>query len=250
MIPPELSNSESDLELKLDSNDVGLGQLVAASSIFSAFLREITSTYLGSDKAVDWVVSAQPGSVRLLVRPVPSSPRVTDGQVQDLNDVVTRGLAALAYRGSRPEFFSNRALGQLKSLANLSREDLPISIGRSARFSRLSKETMANVDHLLGRPRDSLGSVEGTLESINIHGSRQFAVFDAVSGARAECYFGDRLELAALGAAIGRRVAVRGQITTRSDGTKHVQVSSFRPFAHERELPSADDVRGILRTAS
>ena len=250
MTPPEPPNPANDLELKLGSDDVALGQLVAASSIFSAFLREVTATYLGSEKAVDWVVSVRPGSVRLLVRPISNSSRVDDDQVRDLDDVVTRGLEALDHRGPRPEFFSNRALGQLKSLANLSREDLPISIGRATRFSRLSKETMANVDHLLGRPRDSLGSVEGTLESINIHGSRQFAVFDAVSGARAECYFGDRLELAAIGAAIGRRVAVRGQITTRPDGTKHVQVSSFRVFADERELPTADAVRGILRTAS
>lgn len=233
------------LELELGADEVVFQQLISASSTFAGLLREVAREYFGTEKAVRWIVSLEPGSVRIPVRGEPVS-AVPPDAVEDLSQFIAGGLLTVDEEARRPPYFSNKALEQAKALANLASDDLPIIVRNGQAEAKLTKRVMTHVDEVLGPPRESFGTVEGRLEAINIHGPPQFVVFDAVTGTRAECYFGDRIPLEDIGAAIGQRVSVRGRIKTRGDGSKHIDVTQFRRFLPESELPSADSVRGIL----
>ena len=233
------------LELELGADEVAFQHLISASSTFAGLLREVAREYLGTEGAVRWIVTLEPGSVRIPVRGEPVSTIPADA-VEDLSQFIAGGLMAMDEEATRPPYFTNKALGQAKALANLASDELPIIVRNGHAEAKLTKRVMTHVDEVLGPPRESFGTVEGRLEAINIHGPHQFVVFDAVSGTRAECYFGDRVPLEEVGAAIGHRVSVRGAIKTRVDGTKHIDVTQFRRFLPESELPSAEDVRGIL----
>jgi hypothetical protein len=234
------------LELELGTDRPALGHLVSAASTFAALLREVAREYLGDEKAVRWIVSIEPGSVRLPVTAEPASEEFAPAALGELSVVIAGGLAAIDESPRRPAYFSNTALEQAKSLANLATDDLPIAVRNGGLKAQLTKRLMTHVDEVLGPPRESLGTVEGRLEAINIHGPYRFAVYDAVSGSRAECYFREHLTPEEVGQAIGKRVSVRGKVRTRPTGEKQMDVLHFRVFPAEEELPSADEVLGIL----
>src|SRR5688500_8872949 len=58
----------NELQLKLDAREVSLAQLVSASSIFAALLREVSREYTGSERAVKWTVEVHGGSVTLPIK--------------------------------------------------------------------------------------------------------------------------------------------------------------------------------------
>jgi hypothetical protein len=238
--------ADGRLELELGTDRPALAHLVSAASTFAGLLREVGREYLGDEKAVRWIVSSERGSVRLPVTAEPASQEVAPAVLGELSGVIAGGLAAIDQSPRRPDYFSNTALEQAKSLANLAKEDLPIAVRNETVNAQLTKRLMTHVDEVLGPPRESLGTVEGRLEAINIHGPHRFAVYDAVSGGRAECYFREHLTPEEVGRAIGKRVSVRGKVRTRPTGEKQIEVLHFKVFAPEEELPSADDVLGIL----
>jgi hypothetical protein len=94
----------------------------------------------------------------------------------------------------------------------------------------------------------SIGTVEGYLEGLNIHGaSRYFSVYDDLTGERIQCHFPHRIKPDDIGLAIDKRVAVQGEIRYRETG-EIVSVNAFSldVFPSEDKLSTADEVLGIL----
>jgi hypothetical protein len=100
----------------------------------------------------------------------------------------------------------------------------------------------------MGPPQDSIGTVEGKLQALNIHEKPpRFAIYDLLTDRRVECYFTTRIKLEDVLAGVGRRVAVTGLIKTRPTGERvSIEARELRLFPAEDELPTPDDVRGIL----
>lgn len=97
---------------------------------------------------------------------------------------------------------------------------------------------------------ESIGTVEGSLEGLIIHGKRRFLIFDPLTGHRVTCYFTERVEWETVLKAFGKRVAVSGFLRSRRSGEK-VSISATRlyEFPPDDELPRADAVRGALKLA-
>ena len=114
--------------------------------------------------------------------------------------------------------------------------------------ARLTTRLIANVEQVLGEDERSVGTVEGALEAVNVHGqSSKFNVYDALTGSKVECHFTASVTLDDLRPAIGRRVAVRGLIRSRPDGRPvSIDAEELHVFPAEEELPSPEDVYGIL----
>lgn len=94
--------------------------------------------------------------------------------------------------------------------------------------------------------QETIGSVEGTLEAISIHGQPYFNVFDAVTGHAVRCNFPQNIFEAAK-AALGKRVLVRGVILSRPDGKRtSVRVRELEVFPDASELPTVEMMRGVL----
>jgi hypothetical protein len=240
----------NELELKLDAREVSLAQLVSASSIFAALLREVAREYAGTERAVKWIVEVQPGSVRLPVRGRATSDQLSDQAVPEIVAAVVGGIKTLNEQPTRPEYFNDQALREAKALANLVNDALPrIALVNGAVGSDATKQLMTHVDQVIGEGRESIGTIEGKLQALNIHEKPQrFAIFDLLTDRRVECYFGENVELEEVLRGVGRRVAVSGIIKTRGTGERFsIDVRTLRVFPAESDLPTPDDVRGILR---
>lgn len=123
-----------------------------------------------------------------------------------------------------------------------------VKIGTAKAPVRVTSKLIANVDSILGTTISSIGTIEGTLEAFSVHGAaRYFNVYDALTGERIRCDCGHRIEMAQIGGAAERRVAVHGEIKYRKTGEiVNVLAQSMEMFPTEDELPLADAVRGIL----
>ncbi len=162
---------------------------------------------------------------------------------------VVGGLASLDEKAVRPRYFNDQALREAKALANLATDEMGIVVKNGAVSAEATKRLMTHVDEVIGAGRESIGTVEGKLQALNIHERPpRFAIFDLLSDDRIECFFGEHVTLEEVMGGIGRRVAVTGVIKTRPTGERvSIDVRSLRTFPPEDELPTPDDVRGILR---
>lgn len=223
---------------------------MSASSIFAALLREVAREYSGSERAVKWSVEVAPGSVRLPIKGRSVSDELSDVAVPEIVGAVVGGIKTLNERPVRPPYFNDQALREAKALANLINDDLPrIEVVNGAVGSDATRQLMAHVDQVIGEGEESIGAIEGKLQALNIHEKPpRFAIFDLLTDQRIECYFGTDVEIEEVLRGVGRRVAVSGIIKTRGTGERFsIDVRSLRVFPAESELPTPDDVRGILR---
>lgn len=243
--PPQ----QTRLELKLGAPEVALKHLVSAASTFAALINEVARSYLGTQREpVRWIVEVRPGSVRLPVRPQALTEDVRPSKFPELVTLIVDGLAKIDARPERPAYFSDKALEQAKALGNLSSDALPISVLNGNGRADLTKRASANVDDILGRTVTSYGTVEGTLEAVNIHGpSPTFSVYDALTGRALVCRLTDRVSVDNLRPAIDKRVGVRGPIQSRGGQRVGIEAHELMIFPSDDDLPSPADVRGILK---
>ena len=106
----------------------------------------------------------------------------------------------------------------------------------------------AHVESVLSPEVRTIGTIEGELEGVIIHGTKQFLLYDRSTGRQVICYFGNAISWEQLRDVFGKRMAVTGEIRSRRSGDREsVDVSSYYVFPPENELPSAHEVRGLLR---
>lgn len=100
---------------------------------------------------------------------------------------------------------------------------------------------------ILGPATESYGSVEGTLEGLNLHASaRYFTIYELLRGRSVRCHFAERIDTADIVAALERRVSVYGQVKYRRDGAEHsVVAEELHVFPDDGDIPPFDSLRGI-----
>lgn len=91
----------------------------------------------------------------------------------------------------------------------------------------------------------ALGSVEGELILLP---SGLCVVVDSISGAPVLCIIESFVFILPFTRAVGKRVSVSGVIGYAIDGTPaQIIVDTIRVFPDEKDLPSAEEIRGILK---
>jgi hypothetical protein len=240
-------SSESDaLRLTLDAEQVELRHLVSAASTFAALVQEVSRTITRGEGSVIWTVALEPGSVAIPIRPQ-TEPTIK----AELLRAIPEGVSLLEQGAQRPAHFTNQALLQAQSLANLSSKEMPIRVRDGRESVTLTKQLVANVEVLTRERQPRIGTVEGRLEEADVHGRPTFKVLERLSGDKVQCRAREEVTIDELGAALGKRVAVRGRIRESKAGHKiTIDVKQLRVFPDEETLPTADDVRGILKPAS
>ncbi len=197
--------------------------------------------------SVNWVISSiTTGSVHLTIEGIPKE-RIPVSQVAEVVASVESGIAILEQRPERPPFFSDRALESAKALAGLVGKDiLTIQLGINSQRVNLTQHLVANVDELIGGKYKSFGTIEGILKAIDLSRKPLFRIYDLLTNKSLRCYFpSDFLEKTK--DALGKRVSAYGVIRSREDGERvSIEVQEMDIFPSEEELPSIEDIIGIL----
>ena len=243
-----------DADIHLDvEGQVTLASLTRLVESWREFLGEIGKGVTGNPAkdAVRYVITeASGGSFALGVRPQPARDSVPASMMPRIARTVTSGIRELNQEAKRPRHFSDNALVKLRDLARLVGPETPslrVSNGRG-RPVTLSPTMLAHVEAVLAPEVRSIGTIEGELEGLIIHGKKRFLLYDRLTGRQVVCYFGDSVSWEGLRDEFGKRMAVTGEIRSRRSGERaSIDVSSYYVFPREDELPSADEVRGLLR---
>jgi hypothetical protein len=254
-MPRKRANSgKYDLRLEL-TGQVTLQRLGEALDAWTDLLREVGRDVAGATTkdAVRYVISsAKGGSLTLCARPQPGRKTVPAAVMPRIAKTITAGVRALERNSKRPKYFSDTALVKLRDLALLTSPETPtVMIGNgTGEGIALSSRLVAHVEAVLAPEVESIGTVEGTLEGLIIHGKKRCLIVDPVTERQIVCYFGDRVPWEEAHKVFGQRVAVTGFIRSRRSGEKvDIRASRLYVFPPETELPTAEGVLGLLKAA-
>lgn len=242
----------TDLTLEIDDN-LSPERFMAVARAFFGYVQDISDAIaLEGNNIAQWIVRVREGSSLLAVDPTPNVP---DEVVQLIYNRAERGIRRLADGDLEDSGLPEPALRDLRTLSEIAEgthgkfaptpmrlwvRRKPISVEPSiARVIREDQRTEYN----------DFGTIEGRLETIqeNYGGGLQFQIRDAMLRQKVRCYFPEDL-LQEVFETFRKRVEVSGVIRFRKNGMPvSINAERIEALPDDSELPTAMDVRGILR---
>ncbi|MGH2370123.1 MAG: hypothetical protein ACRDI2_18255, partial [Chloroflexota bacterium] len=105
--------------------------------------------------------------------------------------------------------------------------------------AEVTARASAHIEQLLPIRRHSIGSIEGTIETISIHGMKRFVVYHSRTRKAVTCRFKSDEWIARAAEAMGQRVSVLGTVYSNAKGEPmRVDVERLRILRSKEELPS------------
>lgn len=239
-----------NIGLSLAGDDIPLEVFINAAGELSGLLSELEFAVSGA-RDLHWFISdLRMGSASLAVRPEPE-PRYGPDCADRIIATALSGLSKIEKEPSRPDHFTDDALKRAKALAVSvapDRGSIAVFGGEGSTPAQrvpLTSRLVVHVDQLMGTTSMAIGSVEGALEALSIHGGVQFAIYDAITDRRIQCRC-DRETLDQVIEYLGCRLSVSGEVrfNVRGEPTS-IKVDSFSPLGRG-PLPQAKDMRGLF----
>lgn len=242
-------DEETKIELSLDGDFVDAKNFLQGVEAFVGLIKEVGSVVSTNNQKIQWMIKVREGSNVVGVYPGGSKSSF-DAAIMSIA-AVESGLRNLEERAERPRHFSDDALRRVRALSDIvgssgGRIDLVKVLGLNTTI-RVTHQAFANVEKILGGYLVSFGSVEGRLRLVSDLRGNQIAIEDAITHKKVRCSLSpDDMEIIAKH--FGRRVSVHGLVKYRPDGEMvSVQVHQYRLLRENKDLPTADDVKGIFR---
>lgn len=245
--------SERKFAVDVEGPRVTLRRLAKTASSALDLLTAVDSELSGRrGGGLEWIVSElEGGSVHVGATPEVRAEDVDPEIADRVLDAVGEGLETIEGAATRPAHFSDDALSHARNLTDALEEEgvERVRVRSNGRRVEVTRRLAGNVDDLLGGRLKSIGSVEGRLETIALHGRAYFSVYDALSGGAVRCYFPSEM-LEEVREALGRRVVVSGVLwSNRSGDLSSVEVRDLDVLPREEDLPPAGTAEGMLADA-
>ena len=240
----------TDLTIGL-GDDLSPDEFVAAVRHFMGYVADITDAQKGDGAKINWTVKVREGSALIGVEPDASAPK---SRLTMIYKKAAYGVGALARGDIEGAGLSEKAVNHLKSLSDIAGkrqngEDVnlwikreQINIGRG--IAKVINEDWKSDYH-------DFGTIEGRLEVIqDTAGSLRIRVKDFLYPRAINCVVPEKL-IEKVFSSFRRRVEIEGLIHYRRDGTPiSVTAQMIEELPEDDELPTADDVRGIMASNS
>ncbi len=239
----------TDLTIDL-GDDLAPDEFVAAVRNFLGYVSEITESQKGDGAEVNWTVKVREGSALVGVLPNESAPA---SRLAMIYKQAEYGPSALARGDIKGAGLTEKAIGHLKSLSDLVGKHRngkgvklwvkrnPISIGSG--IAKIVREDWESDYH-------DFGTIEGRLEAIqDASGALRIKVKDFLYPHAINCVVPETMINDVL-SSFRKRVEIEGRIHYRRDGTPiSIEANLIEVLPEDDELPTADDVRGIMAIA-
>ena len=234
------------LKLEGEPRRISLKSFVQATNSSFKIVNELDSAISGGGGLLEWVVT----DLKLdgLVIEAESYSRV-EGRDTGLEVVraFVNGLGQIEREGTTPPYLSEAGLGHARRLIKLIGQNgtQGLQVSNLEETVDLTARASANVEQLLQVRRESVGSVEGKLETNSAHGrAHKFLLYQSRTNKAVACSIGLEL-IDQARAAIGHRASVAGivQYNLKSEPVR-VVVKRIRVLRGAAELPSISDLTG------
>lgn len=241
-------DKSTKIELSLDGDYVDAKLFLQGVEAFIGLIKEVSSVVSAGGTKVNWLVKVREGSNVVGAYPSGAEGSLESGKLC-INDI-ENGLKKLEERAERPRNFTDDALKRVRALSDIvgtsgSRIDI-VQINAFGVSTRITHQSYANVEKILEGHVVSFGSVEGKLRLISDIRGSHVAIEDSITHKNIRCNI-DPDDMDEISKHFGKRVSISGLVKYRNDGEiVSVKTHEYR-FLGDRLLPSADDVKGILR---
>lgn len=156
-------------------------------------------------------------------------------------------------RGQIPDELNPELLEHLLHLANpVGKKLQSLSVIANDDTFDFSRDFASRVEIALTPQYECTGTVEGTLDAINVHeGVNAFWIYPRVGPKRIKCHFAEDQKETAL-SAVTRDVSVTGSLRYRKNipFPYEIVVSDIDIYPVEADLPKFDDLRGLAPNAT
>jgi hypothetical protein len=250
--------ASTPIRLTLDRGEITLEDLASAVAAFSGYLEQLDlAQSRNGRRTLDFrLVTLSYNSPAEVVAVAEPRENVTDNGPAVLA-LAIRGIREIASGSGRPERVPDEALEHLRRLAGFSTNghvEVTITAPTLNLAAPVSSALAGQVDRVLSQG-DSVGAIEGQLDTISVHSRPYFTLYDAVTGRGVRCYFGDNRRAAVL-AALGKKIIAHGELRRDPSGspTQLTNLDHFevlgKPKGSMKNLPgiyAGLDVRRQLR---
>lgn len=236
----------TDLTLEIEA-DISPEQFISAARAFFSYVDEIVHALVPSGDIRLWRVRVREGSSLLALDPFPSVDSAIIQNVYKQIEDDTQKLLQGRLQESRQSEMALKHLGTLARLTDATGTGIPIRLWVRRRPVQLNNEIARIIAQDRRAEYRDFGTVEGRLSAIQDNGSLRLQVRDDWLKQTIRCYFPEE-KLQEAFSAFRHRVEISGVIRFRGDGTPiSVEVETIEVLPDDEELPSAQDVRGLLK---
>lgn len=162
------------------------------------------------------------------------------------------GFENIQFRGISPPYLSEYGLEKLQSMMQLLQKNgakgfiaTSIDDQRSVSVTESGAKTLQD---LLPPRREEKGSVEGTLETISIHGSKKLIIYESLSRKGVTCILRKEESLDLAKEALGKKIVVSGEILFNiKDEPVRVMIENLRDLrilGLGKKFPTAAQLTG------
>ena len=237
----------SDLTLEIGA-DVSPDRFLTAVRAFFGYVDEVGQMLAPDGRAPAWLVRVREGSNLIGVEPAPSSPMEI---VRAVYARVQSGVGSLANGDIEQSGLNEAALRHLRALSDLIQADkkrpTPVRIWVERQAISLVPEIGETIREDWRIDYHDMGTVEGRLEVIQDHAGLELRVRDPALRRTVKCYVPEEM-LPNVFAQFRKRVEIFGLVHYRRNGTPvSIEASTIDPLPDDDDLPTPEEVRGILR---
>lgn len=240
-------NPHTSLTLYIAGDRITADRFMRAVESFFGLINEVSQTMTGAPKNIEWIVSVKGGSIELGAVGEARKPSIS---VEAVVNSTYSGLKQLQGSSKRPAHFSENALQDARDLARLvdGKAVKVLQVRRRRERFKMKEEAVHNIDNILGGTLIEIGVIEGRLQMISSRGTLHLGVWDALGDRLVRCFLPAGM-IDEAKAALDKRVAINGAIRYRPNGEPvSIEVESMEIFPAESDLPTADEIYGILST--
>jgi len=228
---------------------ISVSAFTEAVRTFWAMLRDIDAGVSGVQKgSLNWAITnLHTGSLAIQAEPTPRNPEIN--YATDVMRQSVRGLTVLERDGLTPPYLTDAGMSNARSFVKLiGREGVTgYRVTNTTESIILTASASANIDQLLPTRYTTIGSIEGKLEAINLHGhNKRLVVYHTITRKAVTCYF-DETDIEAAKSALGKRVIVAGDVEYNAKNEPlRIRGSSINEMPLDSDLPSVASMKGRI----
>ncbi len=236
----------TDITLELDEEDISVNDFSKAVDNFIGLIKEVSKSVAPNKDPSAWTVMVYPGSAGIGVT---GSSTFTANEVNAVRCSILGGIKKLE-TGLRDDNFSDKAINYSRNIAGLFRKktgEPSIKLwGGNQESQIISRNVAVKASEILDPAYTEEGAIDGVLEKLSAHGGFNFVVYDPIDDRAIKCEVAEQLMEKAW-KSWRKRVEVIGNVRYRRDGLAvSVRAVDILPFPDENDVPSLDQLRGLL----
>lgn len=249
MVKPE--EIDTDLTFEIDGSEITPAKFRRGVNAFVGLLEALTHAVCKDDPQVEWRMKVKAGSN--LVGAVAAA-GANQLHVEKIQALFAKGLETFETRGQVPPIFTDTAVRHVRDLAALPAtrpdDDTRVGLWVQRRRQEITPQIRETAKTSLDAGFDEVGTIEGRLSVVSERSEPHFVIYEPVWDKPVKCTVPESLLDQAL-ELWRHRVAAHGLVHFRPDGVPtRIVADEIEVFPGDDDLPSLDQVEGILRMAS